>query len=57
MDSRQIAAAVRDQAGQAAYEVDCEKRPNYHDGSRRRAWHELSEIARWSWCRPVRVLG
>jgi hypothetical protein len=35
--------------GQIAYEADVRERPNYHDGTPRRKWHELSEVAQWSW--------
>lgn len=35
--------------GQRAYEADLLRWPNYHDGKPRRAWSQLSEIARWSW--------
>lgn len=35
--------------GRKAYEADVVARPLYHDGTPRRAWHELSEIARKSW--------
>lgn len=37
--------------GQMAYEADLLKRPNYHDGKPRRAWHELGEPAQSSWRR------
>jgi len=40
-------------SGKEAYERDLERRPFYHDGTKRRSWDALSEIARWSWCRPV----
>lgn len=43
---------ARRSAGQAAYEQDLTKRPNYHDGSPRPAWRDLSAIAQWSWSRP-----
>jgi hypothetical protein len=35
--------------GQVAYETECAACPTYHDGSPRRAWHELDNIARASW--------
>jgi hypothetical protein len=36
-------------AGQIAYEQECEVMPRYHDCTHRLSWHELSDIARWSW--------
>ena len=36
-------------AGRLAYERDREARPEYHDGTPRKEWDEISEIARWSW--------
>ena len=36
-------------AGQIAYEADIQAMPTYHDGSPRKIWAELSEIAQWSW--------
>lgn len=35
--------------GQQAYERDLIERPRYHDGGPRRAWEQLSDVARWSW--------
>lgn len=35
--------------GQKAYEADIKRNPFYHDGTRRRSWDDLSDIARWSW--------
>jgi len=40
--------------GQLAYERDLEHEPNYNFANHgtdapRPAWHELSEVARWSW--------
>ncbi len=35
--------------GQAAYERDVVREPSYHDGTSRRSWSELSDIARESW--------
>lgn len=35
--------------GQIDYENDVMNRPLYHDGTPRKRWEELSEIARWSW--------
>lgn len=37
------------QYGKAAYEADCLRRPVYHDGSPRKSWDNLPEIAKWSW--------
>jgi hypothetical protein len=38
--------------GQIDYEADVKRRPTYHDGTPRRAWELLDEIAKWSWNRP-----
>lgn len=38
-------------AGQLAYEADVAARPIYHDGTSRKTWAQLSDIARWSWTR------
>lgn len=35
--------------GKKAYEADLAKKPNYHDGTKRKTWQELPEFARWSW--------
>lgn len=35
--------------GQQAYEQDLAARPRYHDGTPRRTWAQLDDIARWSW--------
>lgn len=35
--------------GQIAYETECAACPDYHDGTPRRAWADLSEHARQSW--------
>lgn len=35
--------------GQIDYEVDVLRQPIYHDGTPRKKWVELSEIAKWSW--------
>lgn len=35
--------------GRAAYEADVADYPHYPDGTPRRTWDQLSEIARWSW--------
>lgn len=40
-----------EERGKEAYELDCQNRPNYHDGRPRPKWEELSEVARWSWKR------
>lgn len=36
-------------AGQTAYEADCAARPLYCDGTARRTWADLDDIARLSW--------
>lgn len=41
--------------GQIAYEADCEIEPNYPDGGKRRAWDQLSDLARSSWERQPTV--
>ncbi len=35
--------------GQLAYEQDVIRKPFYHDGTRRRPWEALSEVAQYSW--------
>ena len=35
--------------GQLAYEADCDADPLYPDGSKRKTWAELTDVARWSW--------
>lgn len=42
--------------GQITYEKDVERRPKYPDGSPRKKWHELGDVERWSWDRPMREL-
>jgi hypothetical protein len=37
--------------GQIDYEMDVESTPTYHDGTLRKQWSELSEIAQYSWNR------
>lgn len=50
------AKAMRYQANaRAAYEADVALRPNYPNGDRRKAWDELSNVARWSWGREYGV--
>lgn len=46
-------AAARKTPGQTAYEMDIQQRPTYHDGKQRPSWDALSDIAKWSWGRPV----
>lgn len=36
-------------AGQLAYEDELTRKPTYGDGSQRKPWDKLSDIARWSW--------
>lgn len=37
-----------------AYEEDCRRCPNYHDGTPRKPWDELDAVAQISWQRcPV----
>jgi hypothetical protein len=35
--------------GQRAYEEDVRRRPLHHDGSPRRPWSVISDVAKWSW--------
>lgn len=35
--------------GQQAYEADVKRRPRYHDGTPRKTWAQLSDIAHDSW--------
>lgn len=35
--------------GQIAYEADCAYEPNYHDGTKRNRWEQLSYCAKDSW--------
>lgn len=39
--------------GQCLYESDLVAHPLYHDGTPRKAWHELDALARSSWERPL----
>jgi len=55
MDREQLTNAVRDQAGQGAYEADVLRRPTYRDGAPRRTWSELGDLERSSWCFDVKV--
>jgi hypothetical protein len=41
--------------GRADYEADVKARPFYPDGTRRKSWNELCEIARYSWAKPARL--
>lgn len=44
-------AAAAKTAGQSDYEADVLKRPRYDDGTPRKTWAELDDLARWSWGR------
>lgn len=35
--------------GKTEYEADVAKRPTYHDGTPRKTWEQLLEIARSTW--------
>lgn len=35
--------------GQIAYQEDVRRRPTYGDGTPRKSWEELCDVARWSW--------
>jgi hypothetical protein len=35
--------------GQSAYEQELRARPTYHDGTPRKRWDQLDDIARSSW--------
>lgn len=43
--------------GRLAYEASLAALPTYPDGSRRKAWHELDEVERWSWRQPREEAG
>lgn len=43
------AEGVRKSPGRIAYDADCSARPTYNDNAPRKAWHELSDVARDSW--------
>lgn len=43
--------------GNADMWADLKKTPNYHDGTPRRKWDDLCEIAKWSWSRPEKREG
>lgn len=47
----QWAADCSKSAGQLAYEADVTARPRYDDGTARKRWTELCEVARYSWDR------
>lgn len=38
--------------GRPAYEADVKARPLYPDGTPRKPWEQLCEIARYSWAKP-----
>jgi hypothetical protein len=40
-----------------AYEADVKRRPTYHDGTPRRSWDQLCDIAKRSWQRAPRMAG
>lgn len=50
----QSAINRRKSPGQIAYEKDVRKTPTYHDGSHRRDWNKLCEVAQWSWSRKTK---
>lgn len=40
--------------GQIAYEEDVRRAPRYHDGTLRKPWKQLCNVAQWSWiCNPI----
>jgi hypothetical protein len=39
--------------GQIDYEADVGRKPVYYNGTTRKHWTKLSDIARWSWERQV----
>jgi len=43
--------------GQVDYEADLQRRPTYHDGTPRKSWDELDDIARWSWDKGAKALA
>lgn len=38
--------------GQLDYEIDVKRVPFYEDGTPRKTWEQLSDIARYSWEKP-----
>jgi hypothetical protein len=42
----------RKETGREDYERDLAATPNYHDGTQRPSWDQLSDLAKWSWERP-----
>lgn len=42
--------------GRAAYESDVAARPTYQDGTPRKTWDQLDNVARYSWEREPRAL-
>lgn len=40
-------------AGRPLYEADVARIANYSDGTPRKTWEQLDDIARWSWGRRV----
>lgn len=44
-----IRESRRQWAGFMAYTEDCRRTPTYHDGTKRKAWHELGELERQTW--------
>tara|TARA_R110000751_G_scaffold20610_2_gene60183 strand:+ start:840 stop:1061 length:222 start_codon:yes stop_codon:yes gene_type:complete len=42
---------------QQAYALDCQRWPTYHDGTPRKQWSALCEIAQWSWSRHYGTTG
>ena len=44
---------MNEQAARKEYENDVARRPTYHDGTARNTWGQLSDIAKYSWMRPM----
>lgn len=44
-----MTAPVTNIPGRIAYEADVVARPFYEDGTPRRSWEQLSDVAKWSW--------
>ena len=42
--------------GQTLYAENCRQRPIYHDGTPRKTWEQLGDLARWSWERVPRMV-
>jgi hypothetical protein len=41
--------------GQIDYEEDVKRTPTYHDGTPRKQWSEIGDVAQWSWERTPKL--